>query len=421
MPAPDALDTIARGLAGGMSRRQALLKGGAAFLGAIALTPGEALAKTRHGKKKCPHHRVSCNGHCCPAGQVCVTKHKHGRKIKSCGCAHHQTKCHGHCVNTKTDPHNCGHCGHHCTHGHICHHGRCVCPSGAHLCSGACVTLASDPHNCGACGHRCPSGQVCARGTCAHGCPTGTVDCAGGCVSTASDANNCGACGHVCPAGSVCASGTCTTTCPSGTVACAGACVSLSTDNVNCGACGTICASASQLVCQSGHCKTCSAPTAYCNGECSNFQTDTQNCGACGTPCQPGQFCHNGACSDCPPSKPIGCGGTCYAGTGCCGQGPQTVHINGVGGNYYDCNAQGTPGQAATYTRTMAQEAAESWSNQSQSVASCSASGQTYHAVAVSDSSGTYGLWAYEGPFAGHVRVNAGGPVCPRASDPSWN
>ncbi len=85
------LDALARGLASGMSRRDVLRAGGAAFIGAAAMTPVDAWAAvTGH----CPSHRVKCHGTCCPKGEVCLApKHKGGKH--RCGCPSHETRCSG--------------------------------------------------------------------------------------------------------------------------------------------------------------------------------------------------------------------------------------------------------------------------------------------------------------------------------------
>lgn len=51
------LDAVARGLAGGMSRREALRAGGVAVAGVLTRSPADALAKK---KAKCPKHHISC-------------------------------------------------------------------------------------------------------------------------------------------------------------------------------------------------------------------------------------------------------------------------------------------------------------------------------------------------------------------------
>ena len=155
------IDTIARGLAGGMSRREALTAGGAALVGVVTMSPTDALAKaTGH----CPKGRLVCNGKCCPAGQRCITlPHKKGKKAKrGCGCPAHTVLCRGKCVNFASDVRNCGRCGHACARGQVCARGVCskTCPAGTTACAGGCVALATDPRNCGKCGTACGAGKL---------------------------------------------------------------------------------------------------------------------------------------------------------------------------------------------------------------------------------------------------------------------
>jgi hypothetical protein len=259
------LDVLARGLAAGMSRREALRAGGAALIGAAMITPADAVAKlTGH----CPHGRVHCHGKCCPKGEVCLPpKHKGG--TRRCGCPKHHTRCAGKCVDTKSNVHNCGACGHSCGAGQTCTGGVCTgCPAGMVSCSGVCVTLASDHQNCGACGHACASVEVCASGKCASQCPAGMSDCSGSCVNVMTDVANCGSCGHHCPTNATCVNGTCV--CPSGTSVCNGACVDPMT---SASGCGTNCVNCTALpfvqnvTCSSGTCMyTCAPNWQNCSG-----------------------------------------------------------------------------------------------------------------------------------------------------------
>lgn len=276
------LDVIARGLASGMSRREALRTGGAAFLGAMAITPFDAWAAVTG---RCPHHRVHCNGTCCPPGEVCIPPtHKHGRH--RCGCPHHLERCGGKCTDTRTNPRHCGSCGHPCSAGEVCSHGQCAsqCPAGETACSGACVTLASDPQHCGSCGQTCGAGEVCSQGRCASQCPAGQTACGGACVTLATDPNNCGSCGHACGPNMVCNNGSCE--CASGLTACNGVCVNLSSDPHNCGTCGHACCQYfATESCQSGTCHIDSCAPNWVN--CSGNPADGCNClGTCsGTTC----------------------------------------------------------------------------------------------------------------------------------------
>ena len=156
MPRPGrggTLDAIARGLASGMSRREALRAGGTALVGAAMMAPADAWA-TITGS--CPSGRVKCNTKCCPHGEVCLGT---GTR-RHCGCPHHQTRCGTRCVNTQTAFGNCGRCGHRCATGQTCSAGHCHCPTGEVVCSGACVNLAHNHQHCGSCAHACAAGAA---------------------------------------------------------------------------------------------------------------------------------------------------------------------------------------------------------------------------------------------------------------------
>lgn len=81
-------------------------------------------------------------------------------------------------TNLENDPAHCGSCGIDCTQANIdcvyCQQGACTvpgCPVGYADCncnpSDACeVDLRTDPSNCGFCGHACASGQSCVNAVC---------------------------------------------------------------------------------------------------------------------------------------------------------------------------------------------------------------------------------------------------------------
>jgi hypothetical protein len=415
-----ALDTIARGLAGGMSRRQALGKGAAALAATFALNPTDALARAT---KRCTHHRVKCNGKCCPAGEVCLhpkrRKHQRRRPKPRCGCAPGTVRCKGKCVHLKSDSHNCGRCGHKCPPGQQCLRGKCVatCPPGHALCGGTCVATVADPRNCGGCGHKCGSGGVCHNGGCLHACPAGFTECNGGCVDLKNDARNCGACAASCATGTVCTNGTCSSGgCPSGQVNCSGNCVNLGSDPNHCGACGTVCAAGQ--ACSSYSCTTiCPSGQILCGRSCVDPKTSGANCGACGNSCPSGTVCSNGTCiSGGCPSGTIDCSGGCCAGSACCpGGGCQTVHDNGVGQAFYDCSVRGVPGRPSTYSQNLAKEAAAAASGTGLVVSSCPGG-----EVLGAHTPRGYAYWGYTGSIAGYVNLS-GAPACPDTTSPTWN
>lgn len=380
MAADGVLETIARGLARGMSRREALRVGGGAVAAAMVSSPAEALArKTR----RCAAHQIKCNGHCCPIGEVCIhpPPPKHRRKGRHytppkpyCGCAPGTKRCGNQCVHITTDVNNCGLCGHKCPPNSSCHNGMCVntCPSATTQCLGGCVDLQTDSRNCGSCGAACAAGTSCANGTCVGDCPAGTTTCGASCVKLASDPDNCGACGQGCPNGSACVDGTCSSSCPPNTSLCGRTCATLAGDGNNCGSCGVVCA----------------AGTVCANGTCST-----------------------GGC----PSGAVTCGTSCCQGTGCCpGGGCQTVHDNGIGDNFYDCGSLGVPGNPATYSLALAQAAAAAH-GPSASAHTCG----TEKALISVDRAGNWVTWIYTGALAGRVHLDTS-PICPNSSDPVW-
>lgn len=418
---PDgALDTIARGLARGMSRREALRTGGAALVATVAASPADALARvTGH----CPHHRVKCNGKCCPPGEVCLhpKKRKHHRRPKPrCGCRPGSVRCKGKCVHIKSDVHNCGRCGHRCARGQQCKNGKCIhaCPPGEAFCNGACISVLADPRNCGACGHKCNG--VCHQGACLNQCPSGFTECAGGCVSLASDPRNCGLCGSKCPTGNVCVNGVCSSGCAEGEIKCGGLCKALSSDPDNCGTCGSVCGS--NQACVRGVCtSSCPSGEKLCGRYCVDPQGNAQNCGKCGITCAADQICASAQCvsasTGC-PSGEVNCSGSCAPGTGCCAGAPQTQHTTGLGQSFYDCNPQGAPGNDATYSRQLAQEAAAAFApGQQQYFTVCPDTGA--NVIEVNRSDGSWAVFAYTGATAGYVH-GAGAPYCPSTTDPTW-
>jgi Stigma-specific protein, Stig1 len=423
MPTEGPLEAVARGLAGGMSRRQALRKGGAVLVATFALSPSDALARVT---KRCPHHRVRCNGHCCPAGEVCLhpkrRKHQRRKPKPRCGCKPGTVRCKGQCVRLKTDVHNCGRCGHRCGPGQQCQNARCVksCPPGEAFCGGKCISVSADPNNCGGCGQKCGAGGVCHNGGCLNACPPDYAECKGGCIDLANDGQNCGACGAVCATGTACIQGNCSSGgCPSGTVNCKGTCVNVGTNANNCGACGSVCPGTQ--VCVSYGCSSACPPSqTLCTSSrnCVNTKTSGANCGACGNSCPSGTVCSNGTCiSGSCPSGTVACSGGCCAGSACCSDGGcQTQHNNGVGQYYYDCTALGAPGRESSYSLSLAKEAAAAAAPGASTVTTSCPGG---YVLGVSTSSG-YAYWGYSGSIAGFVHL-AGAPTCPISSDPTWN
>ncbi len=178
-------------------------------------------------------------------------------------------------THTAADVANCGGCGSACSNNNgtpSCNGGGCsiACSAGYADCDnnartdGCEVNTRTDPNNCGTCGHVC-SGSTpnCSNGNCVSACPVGTADCDGnsanGCeTNTASDGNNCGACNKKCTSSQYCSNGTCVS-CGSGQSDCdkngTNACESATaSDPNNCGGCGTRCGSDGTCGCASSSC-----------------------------------------------------------------------------------------------------------------------------------------------------------------------
>jgi hypothetical protein len=280
--------------------------------------------------------------------------------------------------------------------------------------TGTCVACAGDGD--------CPAGSVCDTNakTCgpgcspAHACPSGQSCCNNKCVTT-NTVTACTGCGLACDTthstGPSCDGKTCAYTgCGAGFGDCKKAapdvdgCETPLTTPTDCGSCGRACS------------------TTNVNG------TPTCAAGACNSACAAGW----GNCS-LPVAGPDGgvaddgCESnlTTCAGTPCCG----TLcgkHQNGVPGQtYLDCASPlGTPGNAATYTAKMANEAATAWAQGTLGTSTCNGTGD---AVVYAQTATQCAVWTYTGSAVGHMLVNDGagycgaGCCCVRTSDPTWN
>ncbi len=236
-------------------------------------------------------------------------------------CAFWQAECDGRCVSLLTDPDNCGACGQSCAAGpgipRACVGGQCssACAAGLGNCdsnreNGCETDFRSDPDNCGSCGHQCEAAESCRNGACVTVCAAGLGDCdrdpGNGCETDLRTAvTDCGRCRVACRGGTnatpVCSAGSCSVTCPDALFGCGRDCVDRQTDAHHCGGCNNRCATGSE--CEGGQC-VCPATNRVCNSVCINVQTDPRNCGQCNNVCAPNEVCDGGRC-DCPSDKDV--------------------------------------------------------------------------------------------------------------------
>ena len=188
-----------------------------------------------------------------------------------------------------------------------------VCPSVTQtLCMSGCADLRTNPLNCGTCGHACSTAMrqqmTCANGVCA--CEPGWADCDGnaanGCETNprGTSVNHCGRCGNQCTvptnATAVCREGVCGMTCNAGWGDCDGmaatGCETPLMDNpLHCGRCDRSCQGLHLTAgCLNGACiGSCAEGYVDCDRDAGNgcetaFQP-TMNC--CAQTCMTGQAC----------------------------------------------------------------------------------------------------------------------------------
>ena len=414
----------------------------------------------------------------CPMAQYCaLTTCQAGCKTSS-DCVGSPS---GMLCNTTT--HACAECmsDQDCALGRVCASGQCAvgcdathgCPAGQGCCTGAC-TPTNTVQNCGTCGTTCDTthslGAACNGSSCTYtGCASGYGDCnlaapdSNGCETNLGAANE-KLCGAACvPVSSCCANGDCTS--PPAPATCYG--------KGTCSGPGGTCSYAQNLgsvVCNASTCcndvngtcnanctLNCSGGFAHCSGDPSqgcetNVGTNTADCGSCGRSCSGanvlGLSCNGGACnSTCQPgwgncSQPAapsaddGCESnlTTCAGTACCTSGACVAqHSDGLGQTYSDCVPFGVPGNAATYTATMTNEASTAWSSTAtlDPGATClenpaNPSGPA-DLCAARYTNSACAVWCYTGILAGRVFLqnvsgtNESNCGCPLTTDAAWN
>jgi hypothetical protein len=361
-----------------------------------------------------------------------------------------------------------------CPTGYTCTGKQCVptCPAGQKQCNGTCIGAATccTAADCGtpptpsacyaascptpgaACQYNVKAGaQVCGstcclpingacNADCTLACNAGAGDCDGnranGCETSTTTTSNCGGCGNVCDTthsqGATCMSGSCKyTSCSTGYANCDttapdtnGCETHTDVDSANCGACGRACSNTHVATahCSAGTCdSTCQANFGNCNrpaaGATAPYTAD-DGCESDLTVCT-GQAC-------CTMTSPAPAGMCVAPSTGA------NAHVNGpasygLGQNYADCHALGTPGDPTTYTQTMAlaaQAAAPGTNKPSQFCGTATCLNKLVNGVCV--------VWCYQDDttgsagsvhLAGHVFANTSSmcKYCPIEGDPTWN
>jgi hypothetical protein len=261
----------------------------------------------------------------------------------------------------------------------LCNAGTCTfqCDATFHRCGGACIPLSQCCVNTDCSTTVANAHGVCNTGVCSYACNTNFKSCGAGCIPTTP--------------GSCCMTSDCTTTVANATPLCASNQCTFQC-NTNFNRCGSGCIPSTSC------CVNTDCTTAPANG------SPFCNAGTCDFVCNPGYQRSGSSCVAC------------------------ASHSNGLGQNYTDCSPLGTPGKAATYSSTMANEAANAYANVNggspvDSSMLCVA-GTTEAGVEI-DNTGdpfnpTCAIWIYSGPFAGYVSE---GPTCqcPIAGAKTWN
>jgi hypothetical protein len=340
-----------------------------------------------------------------------------------------------------------------------------------------CETSTATPMDCGGCGIVCDAtksqGASCLDGkTCQYtGCNTGYADCnatapdTDGC-ETMVTSSTCMLCGGTCDVmnsnGETCVNGTCNyATCKTGFANCnttppdINGCETSITTTSNCGACGVACdldlktsagaacsgvgsgANCTYTGCASGY-VDCDK-TAHDTNGCESSLSSTASCGGCGNACNTktgAAKCNGTTCSytcnqgstDCNAATAPDTDGCECATPGCCSGGKcQTIHANGVGEKFYDCNAAGT------HTAAQATEACEAAAGSGHCTGSskCCALSALGLCLAGATAQSECGIvagacycWQYAGNYPGTVQSESPSACtasCGASGDTAWN
>lgn len=218
-----ACDNDCTALAGVDPTRARCLSGGCSTSGACISGYGDCNSMASDGCEswlRSPTHCGNCTVSCpvtaplcsaLPTGAIACATSCTGASPDMCGTL---------CTDVRSDPDNCGTCGHTCTSTAAHTRGSCTasvcgttCDVGYHLCTGVCVSN-SDPATCGTRCSPCPTSSggtaTCTSGACGIACDPMSTMCGTTCVDTLTDALNCGGCMR--PCAGACVTGVCDTT-----------------------------------------------------------------------------------------------------------------------------------------------------------------------------------------------------------------
>jgi len=105
-----------------------------------------------------------------------------------------------------------------------------------------------------------------------------------------------------------------------------------------------------------------------------------------------------------------------------CGGNPPPPHVNGLGQVMNDCSPLGVPGNASTYTLTLATAARAAWPYAGTDSNGMMGTGPRAAYCVARQTATACAVWAYSGPVAGYVHLNTASSQCyaPTSTDPVW-
>jgi hypothetical protein len=175
--------------------------------------------------------------------------------------------------------------------------------------------------------------------------------------------------------------------------------------------------------CSSGSC---------CAGFCSDLSSNPDHCGGCANICSSNHMatrtCGGGVCNGACAAGFANCDGNALtngcecAGNLCCGTACPPPHVNGLGQSFDDCTALGVPGNPATYTVTLANEARAAWPFTGINNAGTCGTGGNAAAAQIRQTPSSCAVWVYQKTLAGFVHLNSANNscICPTNVDPTW-